>query len=348
MNTSLSNSTVTIPNTQAAFSALEESTKLLRDEFKLSSDQMTSVNTALYNTDGNAKTAQDAFNSVIDVLESMGVNTEEAAKYLSEKIPGAVRTVESSVNTHMSNAQQKIESTTKSAERTVAESTDNMASDTEDAFGDIDDTTVLKWGNSSREVQLNLRSMKLAASTELANMTNTVRSYSQSMYNIMTKKFEYLARDVGNIIGSIGSNIQSQMNSVISIVNSAISSINYSISGIESAMNFGPWEIPTAFGSRIIGFHATFPRVPRVPYLASGAVIPPNKEFMAVLGDQRHGTNIEAPESLIRRIVREETSNNGGVYQFVAQLNGKTIFKEVIDQGKMKRIQTGKNEFELT
>lgn len=348
MNTSLSNSTVTIPNTQAAFSALEESTKLLRDEFKLSSDQMTSVNTALYNTDGSAKTANEAFESVIKVLDSMGVNTEEAAKYLSEKIPGAVRTVESSVNTHMSNAQQKIESTTKSAERTVAESTDNMASDTEDAFGDIDDTTVLKWGNSSREVQLNLRSMKLAASTELANMTNTVRSYSQSMYNIMTKKFEYLARDVGNIIGSIGSNIRSQMNSVISIVNSAISSINYSISGIESAMNFGPWEIPTAFGSRIIGFHATFPRVPHVPYLASGAVIPPNKEFMAVLGDQRHGTNIEAPESLIRRIVREETRGSGVQrIEVPVYLNRREIARATVDEGKLIRMQTGKNPFEL-
>ena len=36
---------------------------------------------------------------------------------------------------------------------------------------------------------------------------------------------------------------------------------------------------------------------PRIPRLAQGAVIPPNKEFMAVLGDQRSGTNIETPLS---------------------------------------------------
>ena len=40
-----------------------------------------------------------------------------------------------------------------------------------------------------------------------------------------------------------------------------------------------------------------------VPYLASGAVIPPNAPFMAVLGDQRHGTNIEAPLSTIQQAV---------------------------------------------
>lgn len=44
-----------------------------------------------------------------------------------------------------------------------------------------------------------------------------------------------------------------------------------------------------------------------IPALAKGAVIPPNREFMAVLGDQRNGTNLEAPEDLIRQIVREES-----------------------------------------
>jgi len=44
-----------------------------------------------------------------------------------------------------------------------------------------------------------------------------------------------------------------------------------------------------------------------LPRLASGAVIPPNREFMAVLGDQRSGNNIEAPEALMRQVVREET-----------------------------------------
>ena len=46
---------------------------------------------------------------------------------------------------------------------------------------------------------------------------------------------------------------------------------------------------------------------PQIPYLAQGAVIPPNREFMAVLGDQRSGNNIETPEALMRQVVREET-----------------------------------------
>lgn len=44
-----------------------------------------------------------------------------------------------------------------------------------------------------------------------------------------------------------------------------------------------------------------------VPALARGAVIPANRKFIAMLGDQRNGNNLEAPESLIRKIVREES-----------------------------------------
>lgn len=58
-------------------------------------------------------------------------------------------------------------------------------------------------------------------------------------------------------------------------------------------------------------FYAAPQSVP-VPRLATGAVIPPNGEFLAVLGDQKHGRNLEAPEDLIRQIVREETAGMVG------------------------------------
>ena len=50
--------------------------------------------------------------------------------------------------------------------------------------------------------------------------------------------------------------------------------------------------------------------IPKIPLLAEGAVIPPNREFMAVLGDQRHGTNIEAPLSTIQEAVANVMNEN--------------------------------------
>ena len=83
---------------------------------------------------------------------------------------------------------------------------------------------------------------------------------------------------------------------------------------------------------------------PKIPMLATGAVIPPNAQFAAVLGDQRHGNNLEAPESLIRQIVREE-SGNGNTYNVKAVARGRTIFDIVLEEGKKRQQQTGKNPF---
>lgn len=112
------------------------------------------------------------------------------------------------------------------------------------------------------------------------------------------------------------------------------------------AISLPHWlEKLTGFSS--VGFNVGYWSAPMVPYLAQGAVIPPNKEFMAVLGDQKSGNNIEAPESLIRRIVREESGNGkGSTYNVTAQVNRRTLFDLVLEEGKVRRTVTGRNPFE--
>ncbi|MEG0168263.1 MAG: hypothetical protein RR709_10415, partial [Ruthenibacterium sp.] len=54
---------------------------------------------------------------------------------------------------------------------------------------------------------------------------------------------------------------------------------------------------------------------PQIPRLAKGGVLPPNAEFLAVLGDQKNGRNIETPEKLLRQILREETAQSTGKFE---------------------------------
>ena len=51
-----------------------------------------------------------------------------------------------------------------------------------------------------------------------------------------------------------------------------------------------------------------------IPALARGAVIPPNREFLAILGDQKSGTNIEAPASEIEAAVARGMQSGSGGY----------------------------------
>lgn len=82
-----------------------------------------------------------------------------------------------------------------------------------------------------------------------------------------------------------------------------------------------------------------------IPRLAQGAVIPANREFLAVLGDQKRGTNIEAPADLIRQIVREEVKNSGGGGNHITivldSVNGKKLFDAIVKENNAVVRATG-------
>ena len=190
--------------------------------------------------------------------------------------------------------------------------------------------------------------VKSSAYQKWTAIWSTVGNLVERIKNGIVEKFTSAKNKVVDIFGGIKDTIRNILNKVIGIVNSAIGTVNSAIGGIESAFSFGPWEVPTPFGKKTIGFSATFPRVPTVPYLAKGAVIPPRSEFLAVLGDQKQGNNIETPEALLRKIVREESGrNSGGDYHFTAQINRRTVFDEIIEEAKLRRDTSGRNPFEL-
>lgn len=93
---------------------------------------------------------------------------------------------------------------------------------------------------------------------------------------------------------------------VESFVNFFVRGLNTVIKAINSlSFNVPDW-VPGIGGETLGDFGIRTISELKLPRLAQGAVIPPNREFMAVLGDQTSGNNLEAPESLIRKIVREE------------------------------------------
>lgn len=153
------------------------------------------------------------------------------------------------------------------------------------------------------------------------------------------------------VFGDIIDTGRSVLNTLARLVNGVIDKINGVVSAVESAFSFSyDFTIPY-INKRYYGkVGLTLPRVPTVPYLAKGAVIPPRSEFLAVLGDQKQGNNIETPEALLRKIVREETAGRqagGGSYRFIAQINRRTLFDEIMKEAQMRRDTSGRNPFEL-
>lgn len=183
-------------------------------------------------------------------------------------------------------------------------------------------------------------------------ITSFVSEKAAAIRDAIVDKFKAARDTVVNTFEGIRDTIRNILNKVIGIANSAIGTVNSAIGGIESAFSFGPWEVPTPFGKKTIGFSASFPRVPTIPYLAKGAVIPPKSEFLAVLGDQKQGRNLEAPEGLIREIIEDALAKNqgsdgGGKTRLTVMLNRRVLFDEFIKEAKKRRDSSGLNPFEL-
>lgn len=187
-------------------------------------------------------------------------------------------------------------------------------------------------------------SIKDKTSQVWENVTTFVSNKVEAIKTAITDKFNAARDAVKSAFEGIVNFIKAPINQAISIVNNAIGTINNAIGSIESAFSFGPWTVPTPFGSKTIGFHATFPRVGTIPYLASGAVIPPRSEFLAVLGDQKKGNNLEAPESLLRQIVREESGKGqeqGNTYNVTVNASGRKLLDIIIDEAELRRRRNG-------
>lgn len=152
--------------------------------------------------------------------------------------------------------------------------------------------------------------------TAWVNVFNTIKS---SIVNIMSSMWN----GIRNVINSILSGIQSMANNVINGINTVIRAMN---------------AIPK--------INLSIPTVGQIsiPHLAKGAVIPPNKEFLAVLGDQSSGTNIEAPLDTIKQALAEVMATNGGAQDtgdIVINIDGNEIFRVVRKQSKIFTKSTG-------
>lgn len=121
-----------------------------------------------------------------------------------------------------------------------------------------------------------------------------------------------------HVLTPLQNGFKGTVNGIIGFVNGLVQAVVSAVNCIISAINRLSFDVPSwvpGIGGSRLGFDISPVTPPQIPYLASGAVIPPNAEFLAVLGDQKHGRNLEAPEELLRQIVREE---GGGTSHFEA------------------------------
>ena len=119
---------------------------------------------------------------------------------------------------------------------------------------------------------------------------------------------EGLGKGLTEIWDGIWEMIKGVINTVIGGINGMISAVESAINFVIDAINTLSWEIPDwvpFIGGETFGFDIPNVSFYKIPELAEGAVINPNNPFLAVLGDQQSGVNVEAPLDTIKQAVSE-------------------------------------------
>lgn len=137
----------------------------------------------------------------------------------------------------------------------------------------------------------------------LATAWNTVSAAVQRAWNFLHPQEDFFSR--------LGKNA---INGVISMINAMLGAVSSGINALVRSINKLSFTVPgwvPALGGQKFGFNLSTVSFPKIPLLAQGAVLPANKPFLAVVGDQKNGTNIEAPLSTIQQALAEVLAKQG-------------------------------------
>ena len=132
-------------------------------------------------------------------------------------------------------------------------------------------------------------------------------------------------------------------NGIVSMLEGAANLIIRGINGLISQLNKVSFTVPGWLGGGTFGFNIPTISEVSIPRLAQGAVIPPNREFLAVLGDQQTETNVEAPLSTIEQALENVLNRTGfnqnsqveAVIEVDGRQFGRLVYKYGNDSGRI-------------
>lgn len=142
------------------------------------------------------------------------------------------------------------------------------------------------------------------------------------------------------------------VNIIVDLINGLLEYVVVGINTVIKALNSISFDVPDwvpFVGGKHFGINLsplTAPKLPKlsIPRLATGAVIPPNREFLAVLGDQSQGTNIEAPLETIKQAFREALAESGGSgrqMNVVLQVGRRELARTVVELSREEQQRVG-------
>ena len=173
----------------------------------------------------------------------------------------------------------------------------------------------------------------------VSNVSSIIKVFSNLKKKIVAI-FNSLPTGVKKPINTFLSGIQKMCNSVIDGINTLIKALN------KLSFKFPDW-LPGGLGGKKFGLNIGTLSHVNIPKLAEGAVIQPNNPFLAQLGDQTRGVNIETPLDTMVKAFETALENKGYTNNVSIRVipDEKNIFRVVVDQEREQYNRTGNPVF---
>ena len=211
---------------------------------------------------------------------------------------------------------------------------ENLVDSVMDPFNTLKDNLVTKWeevktdaSNKWSEIKSNVTEkageLKDKATEKVEELKTNLVGKWQEIKGSIYEKLVGIKLNVVDVFEQMKEAVKDPVNGFIDIVEDMVNKVVDGINWLARELNGLPDVQFSWMGKDYeLGFNIPMLDPVTIPHLAQGAVIPPNREFMAVLGDQSHGTNIEAPLDTIKQAVAEVMANNGNaeMIQLLQQL----------------------------
>lgn len=183
-----------------------------------------------------------------------------------------------------------------------------------------------------------------AITTLAGNGEQLIGNLKQTFSGLVTFLDGLINLDIDKMLSGLKGMVSGALNTVLTIVGSVINLIIRGLNWLIEKINSISFDVPDWVPG--IGGKSWGPNIPlvkewQIPQLAQGAVIPPNREFLAVLGDQKSGNNYEVPDAKLRQLLREELSALGGKSEAVLMLDRDVLGRVVYQLNKAEGNRVG-------
>lgn len=199
-------------------------------------------------------------------------------------------------------------------------------------------------GNVFPLVVAGIAAILFAITTLAGNGEQLIGNLKQTFSGLVTFLDGLINLDIDKMLSGLKGMVSGALNTVLTIVGSVINLIIRGLNWLIEKINSISFDIPDWVPG--VGGKSWGPNIPlvkewQIPQLAQGAVIPPNREFLAVLGDQRSGNNYEVPDAKLRQLLREELSALCGKSEAVLMLDRDVLGRVVYQLNKAEGNRIG-------